>query len=365
MESAALVSTDQDIIDWVWVAGYSSLSTLVIILNLLVFFSIGKNSYLHYSTHYTVLAIAIRNILFVIVCMLVLFLTKLRESHDSQMIFTNHTAIDLTESNSLICNMFSGVDTFLTSILMFYLLGLGGYMFCRSPNPSFAFASQTALKMYGLNSKAIPIKESVWHAPLMILIPLFCAILLSLPAPLLQLSHPMTVIPGRGICLDPANINYQTSIATLSYCLPILTLVILIIALGIRRCLSCTGGECISSFCKEEIFLGMITLPYALINVAKLLPLVNTHLTRIGMPGLQGMEYLDPAIVRAVEGGCGVIFPVLLYCLLPAYRNFSSEPDSNDLYQSKRDIYRASNTATQSVSGISTGGRLSQASDVI
>ena len=36
---------------------------------------------------------------------------------------------------------------------------------------------------------------------------------------------------GRGICLDPANINYQTSIATLSYCLPILTLVILIIGI--------------------------------------------------------------------------------------------------------------------------------------
>ena len=29
--------------------------------------------------------------------MLVLFLTKLSESHDGQMIFTNHTAIDLTE----------------------------------------------------------------------------------------------------------------------------------------------------------------------------------------------------------------------------------------------------------------------------
>jgi hypothetical protein len=35
----------------------------------------------------------------------------------------------------------------------------------------------------------------------------------------------------------------------------------------------------------------MITLPYALINVAKLLPLVNTHLTRIGkiLINLQGV----------------------------------------------------------------------------
>ena len=42
-----------------------------------------------------------------------------------------------------------------------------------------------------------------------------------------------------------------------------------------------------------------------------------------GMPGLKGMDYLDSAIVRAVEGACGVIFPILLYCLLPAYRSLS------------------------------------------
>ncbi len=42
------------------VAGYSSLSTLVIIFNSLLFFSVAKNSYLHYSTHYTFLALAFR-----------------------------------------------------------------------------------------------------------------------------------------------------------------------------------------------------------------------------------------------------------------------------------------------------------------
>merc|ERR1711872_236829 len=139
--------------------------------------------------------------------------------------------------------------------MMFYLLGLAGCMFCRSPNPPISHTSQTTLKMYGLN------------------------------------------------------INCQTSVATLAYCLPIITLVLLIIGLSIRRCLSCTGGECISSFCKEEIFLRMITFPYSLVSVAK---------------------------------------------LLPPYRRFSSQPDSSDLYQSKRDIYRQS---------LSTGERLSQASE--
>ncbi len=57
--------------------------------------------------------------------------------------------------------------------------------------------------------------------------------------------------------------------------------------------MSCTGGECISSFCKEEIFLGIVTLPYALVNVAKLLPLINTHIVRIGKISLVAMLFLN------------------------------------------------------------------------
>jgi hypothetical protein len=30
----------------------------------------------------------------------------------------------------------------------------------------------------------------------------------------------------------------------------------------------------------------------------------------------------------------------MVYCLLPPYRRFTSQPDNSDLYQSKRDIYR-------------------------
>jgi hypothetical protein len=50
----------EEMVEWGWVAGYSSLSTLVIIFNCLLFFSVAKNSYLHYSTHYTFLALAFR-----------------------------------------------------------------------------------------------------------------------------------------------------------------------------------------------------------------------------------------------------------------------------------------------------------------
>jgi hypothetical protein len=59
MNSSSLAGVEE-MMEWAWVAGYSSLSTLVIIFNSLLFFSVAKNSYLHYSTHYTILALAFR-----------------------------------------------------------------------------------------------------------------------------------------------------------------------------------------------------------------------------------------------------------------------------------------------------------------
>ena len=47
-------------IEWAWVGGYSSLSTLVIIFSLLIIVSVAKNKFLHYSFHYVVVALALR-----------------------------------------------------------------------------------------------------------------------------------------------------------------------------------------------------------------------------------------------------------------------------------------------------------------
>ena len=47
-------------VEWAWVGGYSSLSTLVIILNLLIIVSVAKNKFLHYSFHYVVVALSLR-----------------------------------------------------------------------------------------------------------------------------------------------------------------------------------------------------------------------------------------------------------------------------------------------------------------
>ena len=47
-------------IEWAWVGGYSSLSTLVIILNLLIIVSVANNKFLHYSFHYVAVALSLR-----------------------------------------------------------------------------------------------------------------------------------------------------------------------------------------------------------------------------------------------------------------------------------------------------------------
>ena len=46
--------------EWAWVGGYSSLSTLLIIFNLLIIVSVAKNKFLHYSFHYVVVALSLR-----------------------------------------------------------------------------------------------------------------------------------------------------------------------------------------------------------------------------------------------------------------------------------------------------------------
>ena len=47
-------------VEWAWVGVFTSLATLATLLNMLLFFSVAKNSFLHYSFHYVVLAMALR-----------------------------------------------------------------------------------------------------------------------------------------------------------------------------------------------------------------------------------------------------------------------------------------------------------------
>ena len=45
---------------WAWVGGYSSVSTLVIVFNTVLLFSVVMNKYLHYSYNYVLVMLSIR-----------------------------------------------------------------------------------------------------------------------------------------------------------------------------------------------------------------------------------------------------------------------------------------------------------------
>merc|ERR1712210_253317 len=155
-------------------------------------------------------------------------------------------------------------------------------------------------------------RERCWVAPLLVLLPPTLAILLALPVPLgMTEPHMMVSMPGDGaqLCTYAPGMSsnekygpYQSSVTILGFYLPSAIVICLLIGLSIRRCVACSGSGCVSSYCKEEMVLAFLFIPY--------------------MAG-----YL-------------LLHPLVLYSTLPAYRKFSSEPDTADLYRSKRDIYQ-------------------------
>ena len=102
-------------------------------------------------------------------------------------------------------------------------------------------------------------------------------------------------------------------VAILGFCLPVAIIVCLIIGLSIRRCVSCSGGRCISSFCKEEMVLALLTLPYSAAYLTMYLPLLDQNLDMLnaqpapvwfaGVPhprasqGSRDVHVLDAALV--------------------------------------------------------------------
>ena len=60
----SLVSTEPETewwgVTWAWVGGYSAISTLVIIFNIIIVFSVISNKYLHYSYNYVIVMLSLR-----------------------------------------------------------------------------------------------------------------------------------------------------------------------------------------------------------------------------------------------------------------------------------------------------------------
>ena len=149
-----------------------------------------------------------------------------------------------------------------------------------------------------------PVNERFWVTPVLLLLPPVLSTLLSLPVPLMFEVHSMIAIPGGPLCNVPSQTEfstYQFSMALIGFYLPAAIVIFLMIGLSIRRCISCSGGPCISSFCKEEMALAFLTLPYIPAYLAMYLPLLDNYLQRqdIGQTNLN--EFLTRDIARASE----------------------------------------------------------------
>merc|ERR1712241_136609 len=71
-------------VEWIWVGGYSAAATTIILLNIILFISIIRNRYLHYSFNYVVFALSFRNICRVLFTLFLVFLAKLSQSQGSE-----------------------------------------------------------------------------------------------------------------------------------------------------------------------------------------------------------------------------------------------------------------------------------------
>lgn len=327
-------------VEWIWVSGYSAAATTIVLLNLVLFISVVRNRYLHYTFNYVVFSLSFRNICRVGFTLYLVLLGKLSQSTEEFAVsilpggtpnFTDYQEVPL------LCDLTSMADNCLTSSNMLYLAFLSLYLFCRQPNPPAISPNIKTLKLYGLSCGIVPIQESWWLAPLLILTPLCLSVCLSLPALLLHLPHPMSAIPGGQLCLTTQpdtlqqQMTYHSSLAILGFCLPLAIIICLVIGLSVRRCVSCYTTICVSSFCKEELLLALLTLPVTASQLLLFLPVLDRNLLQLQLPVSGVADLVSPTTARILEMLSSGALPLLAFSLLPAYSSWTARPDGDDM----------------------------------
>lgn len=339
-------------VEWIWVGGYSAAATTILLLNIILFVSIIRNRYLHYSFNYVVFALSFRNICRVLFTLFLVFLAKLSQSQEPGEVVGPGGGLNFSEYDRvpLLCDLTSMADNWLTSANMFYLAFLSLYLFCRQPNPPAIAANIKTLKLYGLSCGIVPIQESWWLAPILILLPLLLSLGLSLPSFLLHLPHTMSAIPGGELCLTKDSeklqqqMTYQSSLAILGLCLPLAIILCLVAGLSVRRCVSCYTATCVSSFCKEELTLALLTLPLTAAQLLLFIPVLDANLQQLQLPVSGVADLVSPTMARMIEMLTSGALPLLVFILLPAYSSWSSQPDSDDMRSGYRRSRRDQST---------------------
>ena len=117
----------------------------------------------------------------------------------------------------------------------------------------------------------------------------------------------MSAIPGGELCLTKntdilqQQMTYQSSLAILGFCLPLAIIVCLVIGLSVRRCVSCYTTICVSSFCKEELLLALLTLPVTASQVLLFIPVLDSNLLQLELPVSGVSQLVSPTTARILE----------------------------------------------------------------
>ena len=82
---------------------------------------------------------------------------------------------------------------------------------------------------------------------------------------------------------------------------------------------SCYSAPCLSSYCKEELLLALLTLPTAAAGLALQLPLLEAGLVWLQLPPPALQPWLSPGVARAADLAACSALPLLVLALLPAY----------------------------------------------
>ena len=85
--------------------------------------------------------------------------------------------------------------------------------------------------------------------------------------------------------------------------------------------------------------MSLLTIPVMLANLLVYLPVLDTNLTQLSLPVTGLAELVSPTLARMIEMLTSGALPLLVFILLPAYSNWSSQPDNDDIRSGYRYNY--------------------------
>ncbi|TRY67474.1 hypothetical protein TCAL_05352 [Tigriopus californicus] len=342
--------------EWWWVFNYGISVVIVIILNLLLLISWGKNSFLKTNTNRVIALLATRNVLRAIFSLFVLYFT--RWSHPMK--DWKNSDLNTTKLGyPFLCDILCSVDTFLLALPMYLLVGLAVHMFTRFPSPQigrlapqrYSPIAPPSYHRHTLSSSSYSVNATPSIVPpepclvsfFLPTLPILMSALLITPIPFLHLTHSLKPVPEKQICADISqHLTFDVSVFILAFCLPFLLILFLGLGLILRRCVQCSGAHCCNSWCKEEAVFIQMFLCLAVAQFITFLPTLDSlaqklDLNREALEMLSKIYYVGrPEVGRAIEMlASGLVVPILCYLWLPTYRSFSSEPDPDDLRLTK------------------------------